>query len=142
VANTKLLLWWLLGAVKNFLLLLKRMISCVTYMIMSLGLRWFGKLGLCPHIISFCGWRLWRSFALVIGFGSWILTLCVFSADFMMRPTIIYFSNVLGLLYFGGWQNHGFSCTRVCQPLIVQSMAFFLVETIWLAKRVEFPLVF
>jgi hypothetical protein len=55
VASTKLLHWWLLGAVENFLLLLNPMISCASNVILSLGLRWFGKLGLCPGIISFCG---------------------------------------------------------------------------------------
>jgi len=52
------------------------------------------------------------------------------------------FSAILGLLYFGGWQNHGFVCTGACQPLIVQFVAFFLAETILLVECVKFPLVF
>jgi len=131
-----------LGAVKNFLILLNPMISCISNMILSFGLRWFGKLGLCQGLISFYGRQLLGSFALMTGFSSRILTLCVFSTDLMKTPTIIYFSAILGLLYFEGWQNHGFSCTGACQPLIVQSVAFFLAETILLAKHVEFPLIF
>jgi hypothetical protein len=55
---------------------------------------------------------------------------------------IIYFPAVLGLLYFEGWQNHGFGCIGACQPLIVQFVTFFLAKTIWLAECVEFLLLF
>jgi len=44
--------------------------------------------------------------------------LCVFCRLYKETHNHL-FPAVLGLLYFRGWQNHGFICRGACQPLIV-----------------------